>query len=121
MGKRLHSAVKYVVEYGQKSDFNWLSDKVNPIIDILAENDCSHDGDDLRYSDSINANRENLIANIDKIITPDENWEYQEDLEIQIQRIERYGEITRERLYDVLKELIEQSDSNCEVVHFAWY
>jgi D-mannonate dehydratase len=121
MGKRLHSAVKYEVEYGTAADFAWESDKVNPIIDILAEMDCSYDGDDICFSETVNANRANLLANIDKIITPDPSWDYQEDLDDMLYRLEKFTDITREHLHKSLKYFIEQSDSRCEDVHFAWY
>ena len=29
--------------------------------------------------------------------------------------------IAREEIYKRLKEIIEQSDSNCNCVHFAWF
>ena len=40
MGLRLHSASKYEIEYGDKADFNYQQDKINAIIDALAEGDC---------------------------------------------------------------------------------
>ena len=120
MGKRLHSAVKYEIVYGEQSGFNWLSDLINPIIDTLAENDCSYDTDDIYYASAISANRANLIANLDKIINPDNDWEYQEDLDYNLSRLENNG-VTRDELYKQLKAIVEQSDSRCEDVHFAWF
>lgn len=121
MGKRLHSAVKYEVVYSDTSAFDWGSETVNPIIDILSEMDCSYDGDDICYSETVNANRENLLANVDKIINPDYTWDSQEDLDDMLYRLEKYTDITREELHKTLKAFIEMSDSNCEDVHFAWF
>ena len=120
MGNRLHSAIKHEVIYSENSDFNWLSDIINPIIDNLAEYDCSYDADDICYANSISANRTNLLNNLDKIINPNDEWEFQDDLDYQIKRIEDNG-ITREVLYNKLKILIEQSDSRCKNVYFAWF
>ena len=48
MGKRLHSAVSYEVKYGDKACFNWQADRINQIIDALAEGDTSYNDDDIR-------------------------------------------------------------------------
>ena len=121
MGKRLQSAVKYEVKYGSKADFNFQQDRINALIDALAEGDCSYE-EELYYSDTVSANRANLLANIDKIIHPDENWEWQETVDYNIEMLVKGGyTITREDLYKSLKAIIEQSDSNCEDVHFAWF
>ena len=117
MGKRLHSAVKYEVNYGSKADFNFQQDRINTLIDALAEGDCSYE-DDIYFSDTVSANRANLLANVDKIIHPDENWEWQETVDYNIEKLEKDG-YTREDLYKSLKAIIEQSYSNCEDVHFA--
>jgi hypothetical protein len=45
MGKRLHSAVKYEVKYDGKADFNYQQDRINTLIDALAEGDCSYEDD----------------------------------------------------------------------------
>lgn len=119
MGKRLHSAVKYEVKYDGKADFNYQQDRINALIDALAEGDCSY-ADEIYFSDTVSANRANLLANVDKIIHPDENWEWQETVDYNIERLESEG-YTRESIYKSLKMIIEQSDSNCEDVHFAWF
>jgi hypothetical protein len=119
MGKRLHSAVKYEVKYDGKADFNYQQDRINTLIDALAEGDCSYE-DDIYFSDTVSANRANLLANVDKIIHPDENWEWQETVDYNIEKLEKDG-YTRESIYKSLKVIIEQSDSNCEDVHFAWF
>lgn len=118
MGKRLHSAVKYEVKYDGKSDFNYQQDRINDIIYALAEGDCIYE-DKIYLSDTMSANREILLANLDKIIHPDENWEWQESVDYNIENLEREG-YTRESIYNSLKVIIEQADSNCEDVHFAW-
>lgn len=121
----LHSAIKYEVEYGLKSNFNWQNHVINPIIAILAEEqysfDGAHNGEELENASTVTANRINLLKNIDKIISPDENWDYQEMLEGKINLIEVYHDISREELHKNLKELIEQSDSRNKDVFFAWF
>lgn len=76
---------------------------------------------DFENATTVTANRINLLKNIDKIILPDENWEYQEMLDEEINLIEVYNEISREELHKNLKELIEQSDSRNKDVFFAWF
>lgn len=123
MGQRLHTAVKYEIDYGTQAKFNWKANYVNPIIDILSENDCSFDGDDINYALAITANRVNLLANIDKIIKPSEQWEWQDDLDEALSRLQ-YDEcepMTKEYLHEHLKKLIEQSDSRHEYVYFFWF
>ena len=120
MGMRLHSAIKHEVVYSENSDFNWLSDIINPIIEQLAEYDCSYDECEIYYAKSISANRTKLLNNLDKIINPNDEWEFQDDLNYHIKRIEDDG-ITRDVLYNKLKTLIEQSDNRCENVYFAWF
>ena len=121
----LHSAIKYEVEYGLKSNFKWKNHVINPIIAILAEEQYSfdgvHNGEELENATTVTANRINLLKNIDKIILPDENWEYQEMLDEEINLIEVYNDISREELHKNLKELIEQSDSRNKDVFFAWF
>ena len=121
----LHSAIKYEVEYGLKSNFKWKNHVINPIIAILAEEQYSFDGayngEELENATTVTANRINLLKNIDKIILPDENWEYQEMLDEEINLIEVYNDISREELHKNLKELIEQSDSRNKDVFFAWF
>ena len=125
MGKRLHSAVKYEVKYGDKAIFNFQQEKINSLIYALAEGDCScshsYNGE-ICFSDTVFANRSILLANVDKIIYPDTNWEFQEDVDHYIKVIERdVCPIAREDIYKNLKAIIEQSDSNCVYVHFAWF
>jgi hypothetical protein len=122
MSSRLHSAVKYEVNYGSKSNFNYKSEKINPIINILAENDCWYEGDDLGYATFLTANRKYLLSNVDKIINPDETWEWQEELNEYVEYLETGDDaIDREYLHENLKMIIEQSDSNKDEVYFAWF
>lgn len=121
----LHSAIKYEVEYGLNSNFKWKNHVINPIIAVLAEEqysyDGAHNGEEIENATIVTANRNNLLKNIDKIISPDENWDYQEMLEGKINLIEVYHDISREELHKNLKELIEQSDSRNKDVFFAWF
>ena len=114
---RLHSAVKYKIEYSTDGKFCFSADIINPIIYILVEGDCEFNGRDIYYSDRICARRETLIKNLDKIINPDESWEYQERLNSYIEMLP----FTRQYLYDNLKALINQSESKTEDIHFAWF
>lgn len=113
---RLHSAIRYRIEYSTDGKFCFSADTINPIIYILVEGDCEFNGSDIYYSDRISARRATLIKNLDKIINPDKSWEYQERLNSYIALLP----FTRQYLYDNLKALIEQSDSESEDIHFAW-
>ena len=121
MGLRLHSAVKYDVKY-EGGFFNWSTEYINPIIVCLAENDFWCDDEDcVEYAHIIEADRDNLLKNIDKIINPDDLWEYQDELNELLDYMEKESENDREYLYKNLKEMIVNSASNVSCVHFSWY
>ena len=121
MGCRLHSAKKYEVNYGDTGAFSYASHLINPIIVILSEDDYWGDDDYIGNAVLLEANRENLIANVDKIINPDEDWEWQEELDEAIEAMENDSEITREELYEDLKSLIDDADKKSDYVHFSWF
>lgn len=123
MGHRLHSATKYEVKYDTTGRFNWAQRHINYIIELLAEGDVYYDQDDISYSDRVEANKELLIANLNKITTPDPEWENQEDLDNAIKSMEEDKEcgINKCYLYVSLKQLIEDADPNNEYVHFLWF
>ena len=120
----LRTAIKYEVELGNTKCFTWKdAPTINPIINAIAEEDAKFSSEDWVYSGEIKANREKLLANLDKLIKPDENWAFHEDLEFQLNFIEKYhktNKLTRETIYNNLKELIEQSDSRNKYVYFFW-
>lgn len=122
----LRTAIKYEVKLSNTKCFNWKdAPTINTIINAIAEEDAEFNREDFDwiYSDEVKANRKKLLANIDKIIKPDENWAFHEDLEFQLNSIEKYRKttkFTRENIYNNLKELIEQSDSRNKYVYFFW-
>lgn len=123
MGHRLHSAKTYKVEYGSNSSFNWAQEHINPIIDILAEGDTFSEGECLEYANTLQAHRGTLIANVEKIKTPDNNWSNQEELEELIEAMQNDSscDIDRDYLYTQLKATILESDPDCDYVHFSWF
>lgn len=120
----LRTAIKYEFKLSNTKCFTWKDAPfINAIINTIAEEDAEFDAEDWVYSEDIKANREKLLANLDKIIKPDETWAFHEDLEFQLKRLERYyktNTITRETIYNNLKEIIEQSDSRNKYVYFFW-
>ena len=124
MGFRLHSAKKYEVEYGSNGRFNYASNHINPIIECLSDGDfwCD-DSDCVDYSKTLEANRENLLNNVEYIINPNPDWENQEVLDELIEEMENDEDcdIDRQYLYEQLKNLIESSDAKCSYVHFSWF
>lgn len=122
MGHRLHSAIKYEVKYGDCA-FNYAQSHINPIIELLAENECYYEGEYLDYADNLSANREKLVKNVEYIKVTESDWEGQEDLNELIEYMENDDEcgIDREYLYTQLKKIINQSDENNDYVHFAWF
>lgn len=122
MGHRLHSAIKYEVKYGDCA-FNYAQNHINPIIEILAENECYYEGEYLDYADNLSASREKLVKNVEYIKVTESDWEGQEDLNELIENMENDDEcsIDREYLYKQLKHIINQSDENNDYVHFAWF
>lgn len=122
MGKRLHSAIKYEVKYKyEHASFNYAQEYINPIIITLAEDDGSYNDECPEWSDTIEGNREVMLKNLDKILHPDSDWEYQEQLDEQLDNAEKYEQLTRQYIHDCLKEIIEESDKNCHYTHFAWF
>ena len=123
MGHRLHSAKTYKVEYGSNSSFNWAQEHINPIIDILAEGDTFSEGECLEYANTLQAHRGTLIANVEKIKTPDNNWSNQGELEELIEAMQNDSscDIDRDYLYTQLKATILESDPDCDYVHFSWF
>lgn len=114
----LRTAIKYEVELSNTKCFTWKdAPTINPIINAIAEEDAEFSSEDWVYSEEIKANREKLLANLDKLIKPDESWAFHEDLEFQLNYIEKF---TRETIYNNLKKLIEQSDSRNKYVYFFW-
>ena len=123
MGHRLHTAVVYKVESGDSASFNWAQEHINNIIETLAEGDIFSEGEDLDYANTLQAHRGTLLANVEKIKTPDENWPNQEVLEEQIENMlnDETCSIDRDYLYQQLKWHIDASDADCDYVHFAWF
>lgn len=123
MGHRLHSAKTYKVEYGTRSIFNWAQNHVNPIIELLAEGDVFTEGEYIEYADTLQAHRNTLIANVEKIKTPDKNWPNQEKLEERIEDMlnDDTCDIDRDYLYKQLKAAIMESDADNDYVYFAWF
>lgn len=120
----LRTAIKYEVELGNTKCFTWKdASTINPIINAIAEEDAEFNSEDWVYSEEIKANREKILANLDKIIKPDETWAFHDDLEFQLNYIEKYhnsNRMTRETIYKNLKKLIEKSDSKNKYVYFYW-
>lgn len=118
----LRTAIKYEVELSNTKHFTWKdAPAINPIINAIAEEDAEFSDEAWVYSEEIKANREKLLANLDKIIKPDETWAFHKDLEFQLKHIEKYyNSMTRETIYNNLKEIIEQSDSRNKYVYFFW-
>ena len=122
MGHRLHSAKKYDIQYSDASAFNWCQEEINEILYCLAEGDMAYDDESLIFSNTLWGNRANLQKNITKIISPNNEWEYQDELNEKLEALcKKYQDITNYSLYRNLKEIIEQSDPNCEDIHFAWF
>lgn len=122
MGYRLHSAKKYDIQFGDASAFNWCQNEINEILYCLAEGDMAYDDESLACSKMLWGNRAKLQKNIARIISPDSTWEYQEELNEKLENlVKNYHDITNYSLFRNLKKIIEQSDPNCQDVHFAWF
>lgn len=123
MGHRLHSATKYEVVYGTNGRFNWSSEHINPIIECLAEGDCWFSDEYIGSADTCEGARDKLLANVERIINPNPEWEHQEELNDLLNEMESDREcyVDAHYLYSQLKILIEQSDPTCDYVHFAWF
>ena len=87
----LRTAIKYEFELGNTKCFTWKdAPTINPIINAIAEEDAEFSSEDWVYSGEIKANREKLLANLDKLIKPDETWAFHDDLEFQLNYIEKF-------------------------------
>ena len=122
MGVRLHSAAKYEVVYSQTASFNYGHEHINNVLFALTEGDLWYEGDFLDSANMLNGDRHLLLKNVEKIITPDNDWYYQEELDETIAKMERdpYFGYTRQTLYEDLKKIIEQGDPTEDKVHFFW-
>ena len=136
-GMTLHTAERYEKKYteGIVCSEKWderLIENIGFLIAFLANYDVEYIFDEMP-TDSTNfdfvtywpsivsefgVNRKNLLENLEQIISPDEDWDANEQTEGLIKEIEKY--MTREELYNMLKTLIEQSDDRCDRVYFAW-
>ena len=122
MGCRLHSAKKYEVEYTSNAAFNYASHIINPIIECLSDGDFWCDNQDyIEGATILEASRENLIKNVEHIITPNEEWDNQEVLDELIEEMEDDDSIDRAYLYKELKQLIEQADAQNNYIYFSWF
>lgn len=123
MGCRLHSHKKHEIVYSDCASFNWGAGYVNPIIECLADGDFWADDDCVEGAMNLEASRENLLKNIDKIITPDPEWGNQETLDELIKEMEddNQCDIDRQYLYDRLKDIIEEADPRNTYVFFIWF
>ena len=123
MGKRLHSAIKHEVVWGENARFNYAQDYINRIICILAEDDIGYEGDFLEFADSVSADRKKLLENVDKIVQPNNEWYYQEELDEVLEDMEENSDekLTKEYVHKHLKDIINNSDEKCENVYFAWF
>jgi D-mannonate dehydratase len=121
MGFRLHSHAKHEIKYSEHSVFNWANNRINPIIECLAEGDFWADSDYIGGAHNLEASRENLLKNVEKIILPDPDWEEQETLNELIEEMENDTDIDRQYLYEKLKALIEEADPRNTYVFFSWF
>lgn len=123
MGYRLHSHARHEIKYSEHAVFNWANNLINPIIECLADGDFWADSDDTSYANNLEASRENLLKNVEKIITPDPDWEEQETLNELIEEMEKDKgfNIDRQYLYEKLKALIEEADPRNCYVFFTWF
>lgn len=123
MGCRLHSHKKHEIKYSETASFNWGAIRINPIIECLAEGDFWADSEYSGDANNLEASRDNLIKNVEKILTPDPNWENQEELDELISDMEKdkMYDIDRKYLYDSLKLLIDEADPRNSYIYFSWF
>lgn len=123
MGHRLHSHAKHEIQYGEHAVFNWANYRINPIIECLADGDFWADNDNTGDALNLEVSRDNLIKNVEKIITPDPNWGNQEELNELISDMEKdkMCNIDRQYLYEKLKALIEEADQRNSYIYFSWF
>jgi hypothetical protein len=121
MGVRLHTEQKHEIVYSNTAGFNYSSDYINPILLVLSEYDLWYDNDTLEGATKLECERDILIENIEHIITPNDKWGYQEDLNEEIENMEKHTDITRETLYKTLVKLIDESDERNSRIYFSWH
>lgn len=122
MGVRLHSAKVYDVQYNDCGRFNYAQEYVNPIIDLLSENEAWFDNPDyVEGSSVLEVSIYPFKENLEHIITPNNEWEYQEGLEDLIKSMEQHTDIDRNYLYEELKKLVDLADKGNNYVHFSWF
>jgi hypothetical protein len=123
MGFRLHSAVKYDVRYSN-GNFNYAQKHINTIIECLSEGDFYCDNEFVsEYATTLDAPRNVLLKNVERILHPKEDWVNQQWLDTIIYDMEQDKEfnLTKEYVYKYLKEMLEESDEDCNYIHFSWF
>lgn len=122
MGIRLHSAKVYDVQYNDCARFNYAQEYINPIINVLAEYSMWCDNDDYPCGAStLEVPKEPFLKNLEYIINPNNEWEYQEELNEAIQSLLKHTDIDKNYLYENLKLISERADTNNDYIHFAWF
>lgn len=122
MGVYLHSAKKHEIEYSTASAFNYMSDVINPILEVLTEHDLGYEGDYLGGARQLWGNRKKLLRNVDKIVNKDSDWKYQEELDEVIEDLKKaYPEVDIAKIHSSLKAIILESDPRNIDAYFTWF
>ena len=119
MGKKVHVAKSYKVEYGDTEAFNWKLDEFISVLETLGCNICRYDNEDSSasefevdisdYNDAVN-NLECYIDNHHLFVNAD-------DIN---HAIDATG-LTAEKLLKTMKDYFQEADTHDGWLHFACY
>lgn len=121
MGKRVHVAKCYKIEYGGTTAFNWKQDEFISLLESMDCSVCRYDNEDGSASD-FEVSAETYKEALDQVkayVQDPENyesdWMSSEDMK---ERIEHTGE-TPEDLLEIMQDYYDEADKHDGYLHFA--
>ena len=121
MGKRIHVAKKYEIEYGSAEHLNWKQDEFISLLEAVDCSVCRYDNEDYSAGDfEVSAEQyEQAIKQVKAYVQDPENyqsdWMNSEDMR---ERIEATGE-TPEDMLRIMQGYYDEADKRDGYLHFS--
>lgn len=121
MGKRLHVAKTYVVEWGSTEKFNWKFDEFRELLDELgAGTDMMGEDENMYDFEVAQENYETAMENLEQYITDPDNLSDEvdaDDIRRAIEKLE-YG---AQEVLDIMHDYYDEAHKADGYLHFsAW-
>ena len=117
MGKRIHVAKRYEVEFGSAANLNWKQDEFISVLEQLGCSVCRYDNEDYSAGDfEVSAEEyKKAMDDMKAYIHDPEGYEECDDLR---DAIEATGE-TAEELLTIMQGYYDEADKHDGYLHFA--